>query len=235
MRFRAAPVAAPSSRACAASSSAIAASMSSMSNDIWQRDSTVLVEAEQLEHSSCGAPGLTSAVPTSSRVRARRSPRTATTARSEPHCAVSIRRRHFAEREKIVADEADYLPAALDGDDRPRTAARPRPRPRDRQRRRGGGSLARTRCRARRSAFRVGAGQSERPLAENAPRLLGKCRSAFPFVQVDRPLGGGPRPRAVAGGIQHRRQRQAGVAVIDQGVGALGQATASSATRRASS
>ena len=65
--------------------------------------------------------------------------------------------------------------------------------------------------------------QSGRSRAENAARLFGKCRSPFQLVQADRLLGGGPCSRAVAGGAQNRRQCQARVAVIDQGVGALGQ------------
>ena len=65
-------------------------------------------------------------------------------------------------------------------------------------------------------------GSREVALAENAARLLRKCRSPFQFVQADRLLGGGPRSRAVAGGVQNRRQCQAGIAVIDQEVRALG-------------
>ena len=58
--------------------------------------------------------------------------------------------------------------------------------------------------------------------AQYPARLFDKCRSTFPFVQCNRLLGGDARPRGVTGGTQHRRQRQAGVAVIDQCVGALG-------------
>jgi hypothetical protein len=64
-------------------------------------------------------------------------------------------------------------------------------------------------------------------LAENAPRLLGKCRSTFPFVQIDRSLGSGSRPDDVAGGAQNRRQRQTCVAVIDQRVSPFGQGDSS--------
>lgn len=59
--------------------------------------------------------------------------------------------------------------------------------------------------------------------ADDVACLLGKCRSPFALVQPDRPLGGGSGAHGVAGGSQNRCQRQAGVAVIDQGVGALGQ------------
>ena len=61
-------------------------------------------------------------------------------------------------------------------------------------------------------------------LADNAAGLLRKCRSAFLFVQVHRPLGGGFRARGVTRGAQHSRQCQTGVAVINQAVRALGQA-----------
>ena len=43
-------------------------------------------------------------------------------------------------------------------------------------------------------------------LAERAACLLGKRRSAFPLIQVGRPLGGGTRSGGVSGAAQHRRQ-----------------------------
>ena len=49
-------------------------------------------------------------------------------------------------------------------------------------------------------------GRSEFALAEYAARLIGKCRSAFALVQIDRSLGGGSRSRCIAGGIQNRCQ-----------------------------
>src|SRR5271169_2358625 len=64
-------------------------------------------------------------------------------------------------------------------------------------------------------------------LAKNVPRLLSERRSPFPFVQADRSLGGGSRPRGIAGGTQDRRQCETCVGVIDQSVGALGQADSS--------
>jgi hypothetical protein len=59
---------------------------------------------------------------------------------------------------------------------------------------------------------------------ENVARLIGKRRSAFLFVQRRCPRGGGTRSRCVASGIKDRRQGQACIAVIDQGIGALGKA-----------
>ena len=61
-----------------ASSSASAASMSSMSKNTCSAIRPSSSRPYTWSNSSCGDPGLTSAVPTSSRVRARRSPRTAT-------------------------------------------------------------------------------------------------------------------------------------------------------------
>ncbi len=130
-----------------------------------------------------------------------------------------------ARREVDLAVKPTILPATLDGDVGSRNMLldlvpglainrQPRTRPRDR-------SHARVvQLDARRFGWSRGSRQDA--LAENAARLLRKCRSPFQLVQADRPLGGGSRSRGVAGGAQHRRQRQAGVAVIDQDVGALG-------------
>ncbi len=60
--------------------------------------------------------------------------------------------------------------------------------------------------------------------AEDDARLLGERGRTLPFVQTDRSLGGDSRPRGVAAGAQNRCQRGTCVAMIDQQVGALGQA-----------
>ncbi len=72
--------------------------------------------------------------------------------------------------------------------------------------------------------FRWRRGGGRTSLTENPARLLGKCRSAFPLVQPECPLGGDSCPVGVTARRRDRCQRQACVAVIDQQVGALGQA-----------
>ena len=53
-------------------------------------------------------------------------------------------------------------------------------------------------------------------------RLLGKCHSAFLFVQCGCSLCRNARTSTVAGRPQYRRQDKARVAVVDQRIGAFG-------------
>ncbi len=50
-------------------------------------------------------------------------------------------------------------------------------------------------------------GRREVAIAEDATRSLRKCRSPFPLIQIDGPLGSGACTRSIAGGAQNRCQR----------------------------
>ena len=171
-----------SKRACAASSSAIAASMSSMSNTTCIAIRPSSSRPNRLSNSSRGAPGLVSAVPSSSRVRARRSPRTAI---DSIRCAPADSREavlpHVAIREtEDRLGEADYLPATLDEDIWSRTSARPRPRLRDRSSLHLVASLARTRCPVRTLGASGAAGAAGTSRSPRMPRAF-SASAAAPF------------------------------------------------------